>query len=114
MVEAASEAASGVGRSGAMTQAKKDAKVPRSQKPQAVDKVKMTDGNGKTMKDSQGNVVYTREYTHQTTNGKTVVIQDHSAGHEKGGQGPHLNVRPIENTRTGNVEGTKDHYEFDK
>ncbi|KZW99037.1 hypothetical protein JL49_19595 [Pseudoalteromonas luteoviolacea] len=103
-----------VGRSGAMTQAKKDAKVPRSQKPLSVDKVKMTDGNGQTMKDSQGNVVYTREYTHQTTNGKTVVIQDHSAGHEKGGQGPHLNVRPIENTRTGKVEGTKAHYEFDK
>ncbi|NYM55042.1 HNH/endonuclease VII fold putative polymorphic toxin, partial [Salmonella enterica] len=39
-----------------------------------------------------------------------------SAGHSYadgvGNQGSHLNVRPIENTRTGSVPGTFDHYEF--
>ncbi|MEB0323866.1 HNH/endonuclease VII fold putative polymorphic toxin [Citrobacter portucalensis] len=29
-----------------------------------------------------------------------------------GDQGSHLNVRPIENIRTGSVPGTLDHYEF--
>ena len=98
----------------AMTSLKKDAKIPRSQQSSKVAKVKMTDGNGKTVKNSDGKVVNTTEYTHTTTDGNKVVIQDHSAGHTKGNQGPHLNVRPAENTRTGKVEGTKSHYEFDK
>lgn len=46
--------------------------------------------------------------------GKRIVIQDHSAGHIKGGQGPHYNVRPIEKTSTGKVPNTKDHYPFNK
>ena len=29
-----------------------------------------------------------------------------------GEQGPHYNVRPIENTRTGSVANTQDHYSF--
>ena len=44
------------------------------------------------------------------------MIQDHSAGHHysdgKGEQCPHYNVRPIENTRTGSVANTQDHYSF--
>ncbi|WP_199251859.1 HNH/endonuclease VII fold putative polymorphic toxin [Photobacterium damselae] len=47
-----------------------------------------------------------------------MVIQDHGAGHNfgQGGigdQGPHFNIRPIENTRTGTVSGTLKHYPFD-
>ncbi len=42
------------------------------------------------------------------------MIQDHSVGHDKGGQGSHFNVRPENNTRTGPVPGTKAHYPFDK
>ena len=59
----------------------------------------------------------TREYTYTRGDGSKVVIQDHSAGHRFGqqgigDQGPHFNVRPIENTRTGSVLGTLDHYPF--
>ena len=55
--------------------------------------------------------------TYTTSDGKKVVIQDHSAGHKfneggKGDQGPHFNVRPSDNTRTGTVDGTKPHYNF--
>ncbi|UTR16979.1 HNH/endonuclease VII fold putative polymorphic toxin [Salipaludibacillus sp. LMS25] len=41
-------------------------------------------------------------------------MQNHSAGHQKGSHGPHFNVRPIDNTRTGKVPGTKEHYPFKK
>jgi hypothetical protein len=58
----------------------------------------------------------TREYTYTRPDGSRVIIQDHSAGHSRSGgvgnQGPHFNVRPPENTRTGNVPGTKDHYSW--
>jgi len=43
-----------------------------------------------------------------------IVIQDHSAGHVKGGHGPHFNVRPADDTRNGQVPGTKPHYYFEK
>jgi hypothetical protein len=46
-------------------------------------------------------------------------IQEHSLGHDfmdngVGNQNQHFNVRPAENTRTGSVSGTLDHYEFGK
>jgi len=104
-------------RKQAMSQAKRDAKVPKSQQPLKVEKVKMTDSNKQTVKDSDGKVVNTTEYTHKTTDGNKVVIQDHSAGHKDfGGDAakPHVNVRPASNTKTGKVEGTKEHYIFEK
>jgi hypothetical protein len=57
----------------------------------------------------------TREYTFTTSDGTKVVIQDHSAGHQfneggVGDQGAHFNVRPVENTRNGEINGTKAHY----
>lgn len=61
-----------------------------------------------------GSVINTREYNYTLADGKKVTIQDHSAGHAKGEQGPHFNVRPEENLRTGKVEGTNDHYPFNK
>ncbi|WP_316246764.1 HNH/endonuclease VII fold putative polymorphic toxin [Paenibacillus ihumii] len=33
---------------------------------------------------------------------------------QKGGQGPHFNVRSADNTRTGKVPGTMEHYPFNK
>jgi len=104
-------------RKNAMTQLKKDAGIPKSQQPSSVEKVKMQDQNGNTVKDNNGNVVKTTEYSHTTTDNKKVVIQDHSAGHKDfsgDSAKPHLNVRPAENTRTGKVEGTKEHYTFEK
>ncbi|MFT4924889.1 MAG: RHS repeat-associated protein [Phenylobacterium sp.] len=104
-------------RRNALRAAKRDAKVPKSQKPEKIEKVKLSDENNQTIKDGKGNVVKSTEYTHTTTNGKTVVIQDHSAGHSfsdgKGAQGPHLNVRPIENKQTGKVTNTSEHYDFE-
>ncbi|WP_407945308.1 HNH/endonuclease VII fold putative polymorphic toxin [Paraburkholderia antibiotica] len=55
--------------------------------------------------------VLTREYQYTRSDGTVVVIQDHGAGHDfgeggVGNQGPHFNVRPISNTKTGSVDGT--------
>nr|WGE05101.1 HNH/endonuclease VII fold putative polymorphic toxin [Bacillus subtilis] len=69
---------------------------------------------GRVIKDKNGKIIRTREYTFTNNKGEKIIIQDHSAGHEKGGQGPHFNVRPIDNTRTGKVPGTKEHYPFNK
>lgn len=91
--------------------------MPRGQQPESKDKVRMTDRNGKAVLDKNGKPVVTRETTHTYTKGEKIVIQDHSAGHQfgKGGigdRGPHLNVRPADNTRSGQVSGTKEYYPF--
>jgi len=104
-----------VSRKGAFAQAKRDAGIPVSQQPDKVTKVPMTSRDGSQV--MQGNKpVNTREYHYTKQDGKKIVIQDHSAGHQYpggvGNQGPHFNVRPGDNTRTGNVAGTKDHYTF--
>ena len=60
--------------------------------------------------------VMSREVNYDV-NGKKVVIQDHSAGHDFGGIGDrpsHHNVRHIENTDTGKVIGMEKHYYFGK
>ena len=69
---------------------------------------------GHIIKDNDGNIIMTREYYFKNNSGETIVIQDHSAGHKKGGQGSHFNVRPEYSTRTGHVPGTQDHYPFEK
>ena len=59
----------------------------------------------------------TREYEFTKPDGMKIIIQDHGAGHKYpggvGDQGPHLNVRPIDNPRTGKVPGTQPHYPFE-
>ena len=77
----------------------------------------MTDRSGKAILGKNGKPIMTREYTYAKPNGGKVIIQDHSAGHQfgqggVGDQGPHFNVRPPENTRTGSVDGTQDHYSW--
>jgi hypothetical protein len=77
----------------------------------------MTRRDGSAVLGADGNPVMTREYTYTRPDGSKVVIQDHSAGHQFGkgsigDQGPHFNVRPPENTRTGSVAGTSEHYPF--
>ena len=42
--------------------------------------------------------------------GDIIIIQDHSHGHEQGGQGAHFNVRPEGEKRNGHIGNTKDHY----
>jgi RHS repeat-associated protein len=100
-------------RSGALNEAKKDAGVPTSQQGKQ-ETVPVTDADGKQVV-VNGKPQTSREYTHTTGDGKTVVIQDHGQGHTfpDGGQvGPHFNVRPPENKRNGTVEGTKPHYPY--
>lgn len=105
------------GRSGALNSAKRDLGIPRAQHPDEVNRVPMTDRNGTVALGADGKPIMTREYTYTRPDGSKVVVQDHSAGHRFGSggvgdQGPHLNVRPPENTRTGSVPGTRDHYSW--
>jgi hypothetical protein len=69
---------------------------------------------GKSILGGDGKPIMTREYDFTRSDGSKIVIQDHSAGHVKGGHGSHFNLRPAENTRTGKVPGTKSHYDFEK
>jgi len=75
----------------------------------------MTDKFGRSVLGPDGKPVMTREYTYTRPDGSQVVIQDHAAGHQfgeggQGDQGPHFNVRPPEDTRSGKVPGTEPHY----
>ena len=106
-------------RRGTTRQIKRELNIPMTQHPSSQRMVPMTDKNGKAIFDQNHRPIMTRELTYQV-DGKDIVIQDHSAGHqygEKDGNGDqpcHLNVRPAENTRNGKVEGMKDHYYFEK
>lgn len=107
------------GRSGALKEAKRDLGIPRSQHPDATKRVKMTSRDGSSVLGPDGKPIMTREYTYKRPDGSKVVVQDHSAGHQfgeggVGDQGPHFNVRPAENTRTGAVPGTQGHYGFER
>lgn len=104
-------------RRGALREAKRDADIPYSQEPFDIRMEDMTDPGyqgGHVVKDSNGKVVWTREYYYKNRKGETIIIQDHSAGHDKGNQGSHFNVRPGNKTRNGKVSGTKKHYPFKK
>ena len=104
------------GRNGALNQAKRDANILRNQKPDYIEKVKMTEAEsrgGHVVKDANGNVIETREYHYTNRFGEEVVIQEHSAPHV-GSEGPHFNVRPITDTRNGVFPGTKEHYPYKK
>lgn len=105
------------GRHGAFRKAKQDAGIPRSQRPDAIVKPKMTDRWDNPVLDAQGRPIRTREYEFTRPDGKKIVIQDHGAGHKfdqdgVGDQGSHFNVRPADQRRTGQVPGTKGHYTF--
>ncbi|WP_460885254.1 HNH/endonuclease VII fold putative polymorphic toxin, partial [Paractinoplanes abujensis] len=104
-------------RSAAFRDAKRDLKIPMNKVPDKVERVPMTDKFGNPVLDANKQRIMTREYHFTRDDGSKVVIQDHSAGHQfgeggVGDQGRHLNVRPGDNTRTGKVEGTAQHYEW--
>lgn len=89
-----------------------------SQQPSKVELVPLTDRNGKSILGDDHLPIKTREYTFSHPDGESIVIQDHSPGHiygppgTPGNQGPHLNVRPISDTRNGTISGTLEHYPF--
>ncbi|KHD27853.1 hypothetical protein LH67_15035 [Xenorhabdus nematophila] len=114
-------------RNAAFRAAKRDAGIPMNQRPDKIfdpktgfdsqyRHVRMTDSNNETIIGNNGKPIWTKEYQFTKANGTKVIIQDHSAGHYYpngvGNQGPHLNVRPIDNIRTGSIPGTLDHYSF--
>jgi len=105
-------------RRSAFAAARLDARIPSTQQPDQVGKEILRDArSGKPVLDANGQPVYTREYKYTRSDGSGVVIQEHSDGHDfggKGDQGPHFNVRPEENTKTGSVRGTHDHYSYRK
>lgn len=107
--------------------AKRDAGISKNQQPDKVynertgrhgeyNDVQMTDKRRNAILDSNGKPIWTKEYSFTRQDGSRTVIQDHSAGHKYakgiGNQGPHINVRPSTNTRTGSVPGTLDHYSY--
>ena|SRR5882672_3813132 len=101
----------------AQNDAKRDANVPTSQQPGKQENAPVTDPNGKQVVDENGKPQTAREYTHTTGSGDKVVIQDHSQGHrypDGAKEGPHFNVRPENDTRHGQVPGTKSHYRYKK
>ncbi|MER2474933.1 HNH/endonuclease VII fold putative polymorphic toxin [Photorhabdus laumondii] len=115
-------------RKDALRAAKRDVGIPKNQRPNKVfnqkhqntkeyDQVMLTDRNGKPILNSNKEPIWTREYHFTKSDGTKVVIQDHAAGHNfgqggVGDQGPHFNVRPHDNIRTGSVDGTLDHYSY--
>ncbi len=101
-------------RGQALGKAKQDAGVPQSQQPEKQANVPLTDQNGKQVV-VDGKPQTTREYTHTTGSGDTVVIQDHAQGHsfpDGGSSDSHMHVRPPEDTRQGTVDGTQSHYPY--
>ncbi|MBZ3910426.1 putative T7SS-secreted protein [Streptomyces acidiscabies] len=103
-------------RNAAFREAKRDLEIPVSQQPDEIRRVPMVNRNGHQIMDG-GNPVMTREYVYTRNDGSRVIIQDHGFGHyyNEGGvgdQGPHFNVRPWSNPRTGKVPGTAQHYEY--
>ena len=115
-------------RNEALRVAKRDAGIPMNQHPDVVFSTKnqrmqqfnqemMTGKHGNPVLNSSKKTIWTRVYQYTRSDGSKVIIQDHSAGHDFGeggigNQGPHINVRPIDNTRAGSVPGTLDHYGF--
>nr|WP_232217508.1 HNH/endonuclease VII fold putative polymorphic toxin [Xenorhabdus cabanillasii] len=104
-------------RRDALRQAKRDTGIPNNQQPK-IDRVDLLDGNGKKIIGSNGQVIKVRQYHYTNKDGKPIVIQEHSLGHEKATPGhgaePHFNVRPITNLGTGDEPGTHGHYNFPK
>jgi hypothetical protein len=84
-------------RISAFRAAKQDAGIPFALEPFAVQRVPLRDLSGKLVR-RNGRVVNFREYHYRKTDGRIVVVQEHSWGHRnspdgKGEQGPHFNVR---------------------
>jgi len=105
-----------LGRNAAFSAAKLDARVPQSQRWEAMRDRNLLDRNGKPII-RDGSPVTTREYLYRRADGSTVVIQDHSWGHEYGGvgdQGPHFNVRMElpDGKVGGTAPGTREHYSW--
>ncbi|MCF2128584.1 DUF6531 domain-containing protein [Strepomyces sp. STD 3.1] len=114
-----------VGRSldEAKAQALSDAGIPHGAEPLEVSThVPATtpewQGSKQLMTDDYKPITY-REEVYEHPNGQDLVVfQDHWFGHQKPGepgyQGPHVHVRPFEDTRNGQIPGCEEHYYYDR
>ncbi|MFD5747032.1 putative T7SS-secreted protein [Streptomyces sp. NPDC127033] len=108
-------------RADAKTQALRDAGIPEGAQPFDVDDwVPATTPDwqgGKQLLDENHKPIYYREEWYESPSGDIVVFQDHWFGHQKPGepgyQGPHVHVRPYDNTRNGQIPGAEEHYYYD-
>ncbi|MEV7148508.1 DUF6531 domain-containing protein [Streptomyces sp. NPDC093084] len=75
-------------------------------------------GSKQLMGDDYQPIYYTEEVYEHPNGEDFVVFQDHWFGHQKPGepgyQGPHVHVRPFEDTRNGQVPGCEEHYYYDR
>lgn len=104
-------------RRDAFRSARRDAGIPIGQHPFMIETATMRTRGGDAILNSDGLPIDTREYYYRRGDRSVVVIQEHSAGHQfgqggVGDQGPNFNARPLENTRTGKVPGTDEHYSW--
>ena len=86
-----------------------------SQHPLRMERVDLLDSN-KTRIVQDGKIIKARRYCYEDKNYNSIIIQEHSLGHDKAmagrGADPHFNVRPPENEGTGYVAGTHGYYNF--
>ena len=99
-------------RSDAFREAKRDAGIPMTQHPKAITKPDLVDGDNNTILGNDYLPIETRQYEFVDKDGVSVFIQEHSLGHAKGGSGPHFNIRPPDNLKTGHLTGMHGHYNF--
>ncbi|MGE8158262.1 RHS repeat-associated core domain-containing protein, partial [Erwinia amylovora] len=106
----------GVSRRDALRQAKRDAGIPNNQQPSKIVRPELRDGNGNIMIGKNNQPIRTREYHFVNKDNKTVLIQEHSLGHQKAvpghGAEPHFNTRSIDRPDAGNFPETHGHYNF--
>ena len=113
----------------AKRQAKRDAGVPVSRQPYKTIVKSMETSDGHKILDENWEEIKTRQEYYKSDRivdpnateikQNKVVIQDHSAGHQFGAEGgegdqpAHIHARPLENTRTGSIDGVQRHYYFE-
>jgi RHS repeat-associated protein len=107
----------------AKVKALRDAGIPEGAEPLEVDEfVRATtpewQGSKQLMTDDHQPIYYTEEIYEHPNGEDLIVFQDHWFGHQKPGepgyQGPHVHVRPFEDTRNGQIPGAEEHYYYDR
>jgi YD repeat-containing protein len=106
-----------------LVSALRDAGIPEGAEPIEVDEWVKARGpewaGSKQIVDENNQPIHYTEETYEHPNGNDLVVfQDNWFGHqnpgEPGYQPPHVHVRPIKDTRNGQVPGAQEHYNYDR